>query len=159
MPQPELPDFSDPSDAVRAFASSPYKIAMADKLVRMGGQVVPFLEEILRSPLDAETARHTAAILLNLGSRQGVSLLLRELQEGPDAIFCATQLAKAGVREAREPIEQLLAGDLIVTRPFEAMALIDSLRKLGPISHDLKQHLIADCPPQLRQGLQRYLAR
>ena len=148
------------AEAISAFVRSDAKIPLAERLIPLGTSIQPGLERLLSQPCDEETRVHASAVLLYVGSRAGVPCLMDHLTNNSAfADFSALQLSKAGVTEASEPIERILRTNIIATQPYVAFGLISSLRKLGPISDNLKHHLVEQCPQSMKEGLVRDLEK
>ncbi len=138
--------------AVEALQNSSNPFLVAERLNRFGSIIVPHLEKLLQESNNSEVNILASLVLLQLNSQVGIPFLLAAIKNDEEyAMLAAQHLAKAGIKDAIDPICDRLKNskleeiDLIVS-------LLDALSKLNDkLSKDLLQSFIsADSPWQIK---------
>jgi hypothetical protein len=95
--------------AVRGALRAENDFVYTSKLASFGHAIVPYVERLYRSPEGRDKRTILAILLLNLGSRVGLSDVLGALRlDDPLQYLAASQLAAAGIKDAAEPIISLI---------------------------------------------------
>ena len=144
------------SEIVNAFVASDARFPLAERLVQFGPAIRPFLEDLLRKPLDDEAKTYASAVLLQLGSKTGVPELIKILEKGTGLVApAAIALSNANVIEAKDAIERALRQWDVGADPYIGFTLINALKSFEPLPEDLKRKLVLDCPRAIGQVLSR----
>lgn len=146
------------AESIDCFVNSPYRIPIADRLVRFGPTIVTPLERLFDKPLDQEAHHQIALILLHLGSKAAIRYLLSQLENrGPTAVSAAIALSNANVSEAAPGIRALLEQWSADSDPYAAASLISALKRFGNLPESLKNELRRAWPPRMKQALENLL--
>ena len=82
---------------------------VAERLARLGSLAVPPLKDLLQQSTDVEVRILAAAVLAQLGSEEGLPVLLNAVREGKvEVCLAATWLARSGAAEAEGAIVERL---------------------------------------------------
>lgn len=136
-------------------------ILLAEKIFEFGTIVIPALEEVVVSESSQNIREIAAAVLVQLGSRNGIDLLLDAVRKpGSNHLLAVTSLAKANIVEASDPILEALRSckpDFYMRRenaPYLETHLA-ALRRLGrDLPDDLKSRFTGmDVPAEIRRFL------
>jgi hypothetical protein len=146
------------AESVRTLSDTGAPFPIAAKLFKFGQPVVPLLEDLFQQPMSEDARNHTAALLVELGSRKGVPHLLSLLEHhNRDSVMAALVLAKARVQEAAPLIREVLERWDCTDDPYSAATLVDSLKRVGTIPDSLKDSLRRQWPRQMYAGLEKLL--
>jgi HEAT repeat protein len=128
------------AESIRAFIESETRFPIAARLFKFGPSIIPMLKDLLNQPIDDDDARnHTAALLLELGSKTGVPHLLSILEDNRQSSpMAALVLGKAGIREAGPFIRGVLEKWDCVADPYPAATFVDALKKIDALPDSLK---------------------
>jgi hypothetical protein len=146
------------SESVRVLAESETPFPIAARLFKFGPPVIPVLEDLLKEQLSENARDHTAALLLELGSRSGVPHLLSLLEQQAQAsTMAALALGKARIQEATPRIRLLLEEWNCESDPYTAGTYIRALKSLNALPDSLKESLRERWPAAMKPGLEKLL--
>jgi hypothetical protein len=128
---------------------------MAGQLFMFGRSIVPALQEAFGLELSDDARHFLAALLLELGCRDGVPHLLSVLEKLDEkSPMAAVVLGKAHVSEAAAPVERYLSQWKAGDDYRIAGTFILALKRVGSIPETLKESLRARWPEQQLPGLE-----
>jgi hypothetical protein len=146
------------AESIRAFVESEARFPIAARLFKFGPAIIPMLEDLLNQPIVDDARNHTAALLLELGSKAGVPHLLSILENNRHSSpMAALVLGKAGIREAAPFICRVLEKWDCAADPYTAATFVDALKKVDAIPDLLKESLRRKWPATMAPALEKLL--
>jgi hypothetical protein len=146
------------AESVRAFSEAKDPYTFAERLYKFGPSIIPTLEVLLHGYAEQGVKDLSAAVIVKLGGRTGVSRLLEVIAERrPYFPMTALILAEAQVHEAAFSIQQILEDWDCAADPYSAATMVDALKKLNALGDPLRQSLQHRWPPAMRSGLEKVL--